>query len=78
MYISYSIHAATRNDLPDHQPRAAHSPLQSVPMFRPVAQQRPRRILAAQALQQVQDEIGETLEAYGQAKTAVGECNRKG
>lgn len=68
-------------------PRAAHNPLRSIPMFRPVAALGPAfaaqhvtpdhlRVLAAQRLEQAQTEIGEAWEAYGDAKAAVGEINR--
>lgn len=67
-------------------PRAVHNPLRSIPMFRPVAALGPgfvqtvtadhTRVLAAQRFQQAQDEIGEAWEAYGDAKAAVGECNK--
>ncbi len=67
--------------------RAASNPLRSIPMFRPVAALGAvfaaqyltpdhTRVLATQRLQQAQGEIGEAWEAYGDAKAAVGECNR--
>lgn len=66
--------------------RAVHNPLRSIPIFRPIAALGPAfaqpvtadhtRVLAAQRLQQAQDEIGEAWEAYGDAKAAVGECNK--
>lgn len=76
--------------MPSYQttnPHAVHNPLRSIPMFRPVAALGPAlaaqhvtpdhaRVLAAQRLQQAQEEIGEAWEAYGDAKAAVGECNR--
>ena len=67
--------------------RAARNPLRSIPIFRPIAALGPAfaaqhvtadqaRILAVQRLQQAQIEIGEAWEAYGDAKAAVGECNK--
>ena len=67
--------------------RAVHNPLRSIPMSRPIAALSPAfamqhvspdhtRVLAAQRLQQAQIEIGEAWEAYGDAKAALGECNR--